>query len=74
MGYSDKQKSVTVEKLAKADKSLADCVDEFLQLMSPCALLVQLTQNTQFLQQAFVPWVAGTLRADTYVLLYHNLQ
>ncbi|XP_009557565.2 replication factor C subunit 4 isoform X1 [Cuculus canorus] len=45
--YSDKQKSVIVEKLAEVDKCLADGADEYLQLMSLCALVMQqLTQNT----------------------------
>ncbi|NXR37482.1 RFC4 factor, partial [Zosterops hypoxanthus] len=45
--YSDKQKSAIVEKLAEVDKCLADGADEFLQLMSLCALVMQqLTQNT----------------------------
>ncbi|NXB18064.1 RFC4 factor, partial [Rhagologus leucostigma] len=44
--YSDKQKSAIVEKLAEVDKCLADGADEFLQLMSLCALVMQqLTQN-----------------------------
>ncbi|KFW09315.1 Replication factor C subunit 4, partial [Fulmarus glacialis] len=44
--YSDKQKSVIVEKLAEVDKCLADGADEYLQLMSLCALVMQqLTQN-----------------------------
>ncbi|XP_009471154.1 PREDICTED: replication factor C subunit 4, partial [Nipponia nippon] len=44
--YSDKQKSVIVEKLADVDKCLADGADEYLQLMSLCALVMQqLTQN-----------------------------
>ncbi|XP_072722718.1 replication factor C subunit 4 isoform X3 [Ciconia boyciana] len=45
--YSDKQKSAIVEKLAEVDKCLADGADEYLQLMSLCALVMQqLTQNT----------------------------
>lgn len=45
MGYSDREKLV-VEKLAGVDKCLADCGDEFLQLMNLCALVMhQLTQN-----------------------------
>ncbi|KAF1517674.1 Replication factor C subunit 4, partial [Eudyptula minor] len=45
--YSDKQKSVIVEKLAEVDKCLADGADEYLQLISLCALVMQqLTQNT----------------------------
>ncbi|XP_074954491.1 replication factor C subunit 4 isoform X1 [Phalacrocorax aristotelis] len=45
--YSDKQKSVIVEKLAEVDKCLADGADEYLQLMSLCALVMQqLTENT----------------------------
>ncbi|NXS47389.1 RFC4 factor, partial [Balaeniceps rex] len=45
--YSDKQKSVIVEKLAEVDKCLADGADEYLQLMGLCALVMQqLTQNT----------------------------
>ncbi|XP_026710355.1 replication factor C subunit 4 [Athene cunicularia] len=45
--YSDKQKSVIVEKLAEVDKCLADGADEYLQLVSLCALVMQqLTHNT----------------------------
>ncbi|NWQ74568.1 RFC4 factor, partial [Columbina picui] len=45
--YSDKEKSAIVEKLAEVDKCLADGADEYLQLMSLCALVMQqLTQNT----------------------------
>ncbi|XP_010281179.1 PREDICTED: replication factor C subunit 4 [Phaethon lepturus] len=45
--YSDKQKSVIAEKLAEVDKCLADGADEYLQLMSLGALVMQqLTQNT----------------------------
>ncbi|XP_032862349.1 replication factor C subunit 4 [Tyto alba] len=45
--YSDKQKSVIVEKLAEVDKCLADGADEYLQLVSLCALVMQqLTRNT----------------------------
>uniref|UniRef100_A0A8B9TS62 Replication factor C subunit 4 n=1 Tax=Anas platyrhynchos TaxID=8839 RepID=A0A8B9TS62_ANAPL len=45
--FSDKQKSIIVEKLAEVDKCLADGADEYLQLMSLCALVMQqLTQNT----------------------------
>ncbi|KGL88189.1 Replication factor C subunit 4 [Charadrius vociferus] len=44
--YSDKQKSAIVEKLAEVDKCLADGADEYLQLVSLCALVMQqLTQN-----------------------------
>ncbi|KFQ55727.1 Replication factor C subunit 4, partial [Pelecanus crispus] len=44
--YSDKEKSVIVEKLAEVDKCLADGADEYLQLMGLCALVMQqLTQN-----------------------------
>ncbi|NWQ92017.1 RFC4 factor, partial [Burhinus bistriatus] len=44
--YSDKQKSVIVEKLAEVDKCLADGADEYLQLVSLCALVMQqLTHN-----------------------------
>ncbi|KFP30609.1 Replication factor C subunit 4, partial [Colius striatus] len=44
--YSDKQKSVIVEKLAEVDKCLVDGADEYLQLVSLCALVMQqLTQN-----------------------------
>uniref|UniRef100_A0A8D0EDZ9 Replication factor C subunit 4 n=1 Tax=Salvator merianae TaxID=96440 RepID=A0A8D0EDZ9_SALMN len=44
---SDKQKSVISEKLAEADKCLADGSDEFLQLISLCAVVMQqLTQNS----------------------------
>ncbi|KAM6122377.1 replication factor C subunit 4 [Pterocles gutturalis] len=39
--YSDKQKSIIVEKLAEVDKCLADGADEYLQLMSLCALVMQ---------------------------------
>ncbi|XP_013843779.1 replication factor C subunit 4 isoform X2 [Sus scrofa] len=43
---SDKQKSVITEKLAEADKCLADGADEHLQLISLCATVMQqLTQN-----------------------------
>ncbi|XP_053166822.1 replication factor C subunit 4 [Hemicordylus capensis] len=43
---SDKQKSVIAEKLAETDKCLADGSDEFLQLISLCAVVMQqLTQN-----------------------------
>ncbi|KAL8188089.1 UNVERIFIED_CONTAM: replication factor C subunit 4 [Gekko kuhli] len=43
----DKQKSVIAEKLAEADKCLADGSDEFLQLISLCAVVMQqLTQNS----------------------------
>ncbi|XP_030071757.1 replication factor C subunit 4 [Microcaecilia unicolor] len=38
---SDKQKSVITEKLAEVDKCLADGADEYLQLISLCAILVQ---------------------------------
>uniref|UniRef100_A0A8C3K9C6 Replication factor C subunit 4 n=1 Tax=Calidris pygmaea TaxID=425635 RepID=A0A8C3K9C6_9CHAR len=44
--YSDKQKSAIAEKLAEVDKCLADGADEFLQLVSLCALVMQqLTHN-----------------------------
>uniref|UniRef100_A0ACB8FC90 Replication factor C subunit 4 n=1 Tax=Sphaerodactylus townsendi TaxID=933632 RepID=A0ACB8FC90_9SAUR len=44
---SDKQKSVIAEKLAEADKCLADGSDEFLQLISLGAVVMQqLTQNS----------------------------
>ncbi|XP_077204394.1 replication factor C subunit 4 isoform X2 [Paroedura picta] len=44
---SDKQKSVITEKLAEVDKCLADGSDEFLQLISLCAVVMQeLTQNS----------------------------
>ncbi|XP_029471689.1 replication factor C subunit 4 isoform X2 [Rhinatrema bivittatum] len=44
---TDKQKSVITEKLAEADKCLADGADEYLQLISLCAVLMQqLTQNS----------------------------
>uniref|UniRef100_A0A8B9SE53 Replication factor C subunit 4 n=1 Tax=Apteryx owenii TaxID=8824 RepID=A0A8B9SE53_APTOW len=44
--FTDKQKSAIVEKLAEVDKCLADGADEYLQLMSLCALVMQqLTQN-----------------------------
>ncbi|NXP13744.1 RFC4 factor, partial [Thinocorus orbignyianus] len=39
--YSDKQKSAIAEKLAEVDKCLADGADEFLQLVSLCALVMQ---------------------------------
>ncbi|XP_022269782.1 replication factor C subunit 4 isoform X2 [Canis lupus baileyi] len=43
---SDKQKSIITEKLAEADKCLADGADEHLQLISLCATVMQqLTQN-----------------------------
>ncbi|XP_034988705.1 replication factor C subunit 4 isoform X2 [Zootoca vivipara] len=43
---SDKQKSVIAEKLAETDKCLADGSDEFLQLISLCAVVMQqLIQN-----------------------------
>ncbi|CAI5775963.1 replication factor C subunit 4 isoform X1 [Podarcis lilfordi] len=43
---SDKQKSVIAEKLADTDKCLADGSDEFLQLISLCAVVMQqLIQN-----------------------------
>ncbi|XP_069331322.1 replication factor C subunit 4 [Eulemur rufifrons] len=43
---SDKQKSIVTEKLAEADKCLADGADEHLQLISLCATVMQqLTQN-----------------------------
>ncbi|XP_004834873.1 replication factor C subunit 4 isoform X2 [Heterocephalus glaber] len=43
---SDKQKSIMTEKLAEADKCLADGADEHLQLISLCAIVMQqLTQN-----------------------------
>ncbi|KAJ6660944.1 hypothetical protein lerEdw1_016964 [Lerista edwardsae] len=43
---SDKQKSIIAEKLAEADKCLVDGSDEFLQLISVCAVIMQqLTQN-----------------------------
>ncbi|EHB11448.1 Replication factor C subunit 4 [Heterocephalus glaber] len=43
---SDKQKSIMTEKLAEADKGLADDADEYLQLISLCATVMQqLTQN-----------------------------
>uniref|UniRef100_A0A8V0YVD3 Replication factor C subunit 4 n=1 Tax=Gallus gallus TaxID=9031 RepID=A0A8V0YVD3_CHICK len=45
--FSDKQKSIIVEKLAEVDKCLADGADEYLQLISLCALVMQqLTRNT----------------------------
>lgn len=44
---SDKQKSIIVEKLAEADKCLVDGSDEFLQLLSVCAVVMeQLTQSS----------------------------
>ncbi|POI36224.1 hypothetical protein CIB84_000025 [Bambusicola thoracicus] len=44
--FSDKQKSVIAEKLAEVDKCLADGADEYLQLISLCALVMQqLTRN-----------------------------
>lgn len=43
---SDKQKSVITEKLAEMDKCLSDGADEYLQLISLCATVMQqLTQN-----------------------------
>ncbi|XP_042314482.1 replication factor C subunit 4 [Sceloporus undulatus] len=43
---SDKQKSVIAEKLAEVDKCLADGSDEFLQLISLSAVVMQqLVQN-----------------------------
>ncbi|XP_066476681.1 replication factor C subunit 4 [Tiliqua scincoides] len=43
---SDQQKSIIAEKLAEADKCLVDGSDEFLQLISVCAVVMeQLTQN-----------------------------
>ncbi|NWI20080.1 RFC4 factor, partial [Crypturellus soui] len=39
--FSDKQKSAIAEKLADVDKCLADGADEYLQLMSLCALVMQ---------------------------------
>lgn len=70
MGYSDKQKSVIVEKLAEVDKCLADCAEKFLQLMSLCPC--DAAAHTEHLTppEILVPWVAGTLRAGTHVLLY----
>ncbi|NXT02335.1 RFC4 factor, partial [Jacana jacana] len=44
--YSDKQKSAILEKLGEVDKCLADGADEFLQLVSLSALVMQqLTHN-----------------------------
>uniref|UniRef100_A0A8D0HC48 Replication factor C subunit 4 n=1 Tax=Sphenodon punctatus TaxID=8508 RepID=A0A8D0HC48_SPHPU len=44
---SDKQKSVIAEKLAEADKCLADGSDEYLQLLGLCAVVMQqLIQNS----------------------------
>ncbi|XP_063162463.1 replication factor C subunit 4 isoform X2 [Candoia aspera] len=44
---SDKQKSVIIEKFAEADKCLADGSEEFLQLISLCAVVMQqLIQNS----------------------------
>ncbi|XP_019358912.1 PREDICTED: replication factor C subunit 4 [Gavialis gangeticus] len=44
---SDKQKSTIAEKLADVDKCLADGADEYLQLISLCAIMMQqLTQNS----------------------------
>ncbi|XP_039177816.1 replication factor C subunit 4 [Crotalus tigris] len=44
---SDKQKSVIIEKFAETDKCLADGSDEFLQLISICAVMMQqLIQNS----------------------------
>uniref|UniRef100_A0A8C8RF98 Replication factor C subunit 4 n=1 Tax=Pelusios castaneus TaxID=367368 RepID=A0A8C8RF98_9SAUR len=44
---TDKHKSVIAEKLAEADKCLADGADEYLQLISLCAVVMQqLTQNS----------------------------
>ncbi|XP_020633101.1 replication factor C subunit 4 isoform X2 [Pogona vitticeps] len=43
---SDKQKSIIAEKLAEVDKCLADGSDEFLQMISLCAVVMQqLVQN-----------------------------
>ncbi|EMP25199.1 Replication factor C subunit 4 [Chelonia mydas] len=42
----DKQKSIIAEKLAEVDKCLTDGADEYLQLISLCAVVMQqLTQN-----------------------------
>ncbi|XP_051529326.1 replication factor C subunit 4-like [Myxocyprinus asiaticus] len=44
---NDKQKSVITEKMAEVDKCLADGADEYLQLLSLCAVIMQqATQNT----------------------------
>ncbi|XP_051532184.1 replication factor C subunit 4-like isoform X1 [Myxocyprinus asiaticus] len=44
---NDKQKSVITEKMAQVDKCLADGADEYLQLLSLCAVIMQqATQNT----------------------------
>uniref|UniRef100_A0A8C3EZW6 Replication factor C subunit 4 n=1 Tax=Chrysemys picta bellii TaxID=8478 RepID=A0A8C3EZW6_CHRPI len=43
---TDKQKSIIAEKLAEVDKCLTDGADEYLQLISLCAVVMQqLTQN-----------------------------
>ncbi|XP_069474737.1 replication factor C subunit 4 [Ambystoma mexicanum] len=44
---TDKHKSAVTEKLAEVDKCLADGADEYLQLISLCAVIMQqLTQNS----------------------------
>nr|XP_060623412.1 replication factor C subunit 4 [Anolis sagrei ordinatus] len=43
---SDKQKSIIAEKLAEVDKCLADGSDEFLQLTSLCAVVMEQLQNS----------------------------
>ncbi|XP_003225743.1 replication factor C subunit 4 [Anolis carolinensis] len=43
---SDKQKSIIAEKLAEVDKCLVDGSDEFLQLTSLCAVVMEQLQNS----------------------------